>query len=195
MRVPRTPIILALALALLLATVAGASAQTPDPQVKPDGRLQVVHGLVTAKTASAFDVKTPANAIKTVSVDAKTRFQLIGRKDVSFLDLQPGDKITALGRAENGIFTARLVMIEARRPTVRWTAGTVIDVTPSRLAVKNLRGKTITFTLDDKTRILPKHTEIKAGDKVLVLGVQPWGQKEILAKLVVVRKGVPPAKT
>ena len=122
-------------------------------------------------------------------VNDNTRFRLPGQKDVTFADLKVGDKVMVLGgKAAADVFTARLVNIEPRRPRIHAAAGTVTAVSATSLSITNLRGDPVTFVINDKTRIVPKDAMIKVGDKVAVVGAQAWGEKEIVAKVVTIRR-------
>ncbi len=197
MRIKRSLIMLALASILAITTAATALAQTTPPPAAPAAtaaaRPHAVRGLVTAMSERGFRVKNLRGEAEAVLVNDKTRFRLPGQKDVTFADLKVGDRVTVLGgKPAAGVFTARLVNIEPRRPRIHAAAGTVTAVSATSLSITNLRGDLVTFVINDKTRIVPKDAVIQVGDKVAVAGVQPWGEKDIVAKIVTIRRDPAP---
>jgi hypothetical protein len=199
MRITRTFAILALVTVLAAVTAATAFAQSPVPPTGPaaaaNAQPHQVHGLVTAVSERGFRVKSPQGDVVGVAVTAATRFRLPGHKDVTFADLKVGDRVLVLGRKNaGGVFTAGLVNIQPRRPRVHAAAGAVTATSATSLTLKSLRGEDVTFVVNDKTRIVPKDTVIKVGDRLAVVGAQAWGEKEIVARVITVKKA-PAAKT
>ncbi len=197
MRITRTLVMLALGTIMAVTTAATAFAQAPAPPADQvaavDARPHKVRGLVTAMSERGFRVKNLRGDVEAVLVNDNTRFRLPSHKDITFADLKIGDKVMVLGhRTVDDVFTARLVNIEPRRPRVHGAAGTVTASSATSLTLKNLRGEEVTFVVNDKTRIVPKDTVIKVGDKVAVVGAQAWGEKEIVAKVVAIKKNPAP---
>lgn len=193
MRIKRSLVVLALATILAVTTAATTLAQTvpppTDPAVAAEARPHLARGLVTAKSERGFRISGPRGDVDLILVNDKTRFRLPGQKDVTFEDLKEGDRVLVLGGGASAeAFTARLVIIEPRRPRIHTAAGTVTAVSATSLSITNLRGDAVTFVINDKTRILPKDAKIEVGDKVGVAGIQPWGEKEIVAKVVTIRR-------
>jgi hypothetical protein len=200
MRITRTLVMLALVTVMAVTTAATALAQAPAPAADPaattgaaNAQPHKVRGLVTAMSERGFRVKSLKGDIETVVVTDNTRFRLPGHKDITFTDLKIGDKVMVLGhKSADDVFTARLVNIEPRRPQVREAAGTVTAASSTSLTLDTLRGEKVTFVINDKTRIVPKDTVIKVGDKVAVVGAQAWGEKEIVAKVITVKRNPAP---
>ena len=197
MRITRALAMLALATMMAVTTAATAFAQAPAPSADPaataEARPHKVRGLVTAMSERGFRMKNLHGEIEAVLVNDNTRFRLPGHKDITFADLKKSDKVMVLGRkSANDVFTARLVNIEPRRPRVHEAAGTVTATSATSLTLKNLRGEVVTFVINDKTRIVPKDAVIKMGDKVAVVGAQAWGEKQIVAKVVAIKKDPAP---
>jgi len=133
----------------------------------------------------------------TVLVDGQTRYYLPGKRDATFADLMVGDRVSVNGQLTDGNFTARLVVIAPRRPLIRHAVGTVQAYEAGKsITVKPARGNPLTFTINEKTRIVyPRGvTEIKRDDRVVVMGEQawPWGATPIVARVIIVLKAPPP---
>jgi hypothetical protein len=197
MRITRALAMLALATIMVLTTVATSFAQAPAPPAGPataaEARPHKFRGQVTVMSERGFRVENARGDVEAVRVNEDTRFRLPGRKDITFADLKIGDKVMVLGRkSADNVFTARLVNIEPRRPRVHQAAGTVTASSATSLTLNNPRGQAVTFVINDKTRIVPKDTVITVGDKVAVVGTQAWGETEIVAKIVTVKKAPAP---
>lgn len=183
---------LLLIMALLLTTVNVALAAPPTPTPGHQGKPHSIHGTVLSKAENSFVVQTKNDRV-TVNVNGQTRFYLPGKRDATFADLQVNDRVMVNGRLEGSAFTARLVVIAPRRPIIRHALGTVIAYEAGKsITVQPARGNPLTFTINERTRIVyPKGvTEIKVGDRVVVVGEQawPWGETPIVAKVIIVLK-------
>jgi hypothetical protein len=200
MRITRALAILVLATIMAAGTAAVAFAQAPAPLTGPAAAAKATpykaRGEVTFISERGFRVKNLLGETETVVVDAKTRFRLPGRNDITFADLKIGDRVMVLGRTSaksaNEVYTARLVNIEPRRPRVHQAAGTVTASSAASLTIKNLRGQDVTFVINDKTRVVPKNAVIMVGDKVAVVGAQARGENDIVAKVITVRRAPAP---
>jgi hypothetical protein len=193
MRISRALTMLALATILAITSYAQAPAPPAGAAATAEARPHTVRGQVTVISEHGFRVKNPRGEVEAVLVNDNTRFRLPGRKDITFADLKVGDKVIVLGREPaGGAFSARLVNIEPRRPQVHQAAGTVTASSATSLTLKNLRGLEVTFVINAKTRIVPKDSVIRVGDKVAVVGAQAWGEKDIVAKVITVRKAPAP---
>ena len=150
MRITRALVVLALATIMAVTTAATALAQAPAPPAGQaaavDARPHKVRGLVTAMSDRGFRVKNLKGDMEAVLVNDNTRFRLPGHKDMTFADLEVGDKVMVLGHMSGkDVFTAKLVNIEPRRPRVHEAAGTVTAVSATSLTVNNLRGEKVDF--------------------------------------------------
>jgi hypothetical protein len=197
MRITRALAILALATIMAVSTAAVTFAQAPAPPAGPAVPAQATphkaRGQVSAISEHGFRVTNLQGEIETVLVTDNTRFRLPGRNNLTIADLKLGDKVMVLGRiSADKVFTARLVNIEPRRPRVHQAAGTVTASSAISLTIKNLRGQDVTFIINDKTRTVPKDAMINVGDKVAVVGAQAWGEQDIVAKVITVRKAPAP---
>jgi hypothetical protein len=180
MRITRALAILAVASIMTASTAAVTFAQAPAPPANP---------------ARGFRVRNLFGEIEAVMIVDNTRFRLPGRDDITFADLKAGDRVVVLGsKSAGGVFTARLVNIEPRHPRLHQAAGTVTASSAASLTLKNLRGQEVTFVINNKTRIVPREVVIRKGDKVAVVGVQAWAEKDIVAKVITVKKA-PATKT
>lgn len=189
MRFLRGMMAVGLAAVLMLTTTVAVFAQTADPEENLAARPRMVRGVVVSKEARSFEIKKPDGSTLIIAVNAQTKFRLPGTSDAGFKDLRKGDRVTVLGRAvQGGEPVARLVNIEPRRPKVVRLAGTVTHADNNRLTIDTLKGDSVTLTLNDKTRFIPADAKPKKGDKVAVVGAQAWGEEEIVARLVAVRK-------
>jgi hypothetical protein len=195
-RIGKTLAVLTLAVVALALTSMAAFAQGPNPADQAKARPGGVRGEVVAKAARGFEVKTASGDLRKVAVDNDTKFRQPGEKNVTFKDLQVGDRVTVVGRAQKDApLLARLVNIEAPRPKIHRLLGTVTDAGKDSITVKTLKGESVTVKLNDKTRIVPKDTKIQAGDHVLVLAAQARGSKDIVARLIAVKGSKAPGKT
>ena len=196
MRSAKITIVLGLVLALLLTTTAGAFAQAAGPEPGSEARPRAVRGIVVDKSARAFEIRKADGDRLTVLVDAQTKFRMDRHPGFGLKDLQRGDQVTALGKVDkNGDLTARLVNVAPRKPKVIRLAGTVTHADNNRLTVETPKGDSVTLTLNDKTRFVPADAKPKKGDRVTVVGVKAWGEEEIVARLVAMRKAPAPDKS
>ena len=197
MRITRALAMLALATIMAVTTAATSFAQAPAPAAAPpaaaEARPHKARGQVTVMSERGFQVKNARGDVEAVVINDNTRFRLPGHKDTTFADLKIGDRVMVLGcKSAAEVFTARLVNIEPRRPRVHQAAGTVLAASPTSLTLTNLRGQEVTFVINDKTRFVPKGAVIKVGDKVAVVGAQAWGEKEIVAKVIAIKRNPTP---
>lgn len=189
---------LLLIMVLLLTTVGVALAAPPMPTPGHQGKSHSIHGTVLSKAENSFIVQTKNGRQVTANVNGQTRFYLPGKRDATFADLQIGDRVMVNGWLEGSTFTARLVVIAPRRPIIRHALGTVTAYDAGKsITVQPARGNPVTFTINERTRIVyPKGiSEIKIGDRVVVVGEQawPWGETPIVARVIIVIKA--PLKT
>lgn len=202
-RIGKTLAILALTVAVLAVTTMGAFAQGPSPADQTDARAGGVRGIVIAKEPRGFAVVTLGGDLRRVAVDHNTKFRQPGQPSMTYKDLEVGDLVTVVGRAEQGApLLAKLVTVRAVQPRLPRLLGTVTEVGPHSLTVKTMKGQSVTVKMDDKTRVFPKETQIKVDDKVLVIGAPNHTQavagsgdtREILARLIVVKGAKTSAK-
>ena len=195
-RIGKTVAVLALAVAVMLVTTMGAFAQGPAPADQAQARPGGVRGVVVAKAARGFEVKTAGGDLRKVAVDSNTKYRQPGQKDVSFKDLEIGDRVTVVGLArKDAPLLAKVVNIQTQRPKIHRLMGTVKAAGKDTITVKTLKGESVIVKLNDKTRIVPKDAQIKVDDKVLVVGAQAKDSKAIVARLVAVKGARAPGKT
>lgn len=194
-RIVKVTAVLALTVMVLLVTSMAAFAQGPTQLDAAIARPGGVHGVVVAKAVRGFEVRTGSGDLRRVAVDDNTKFRLAGHQNVTYKDLEIGDRVTVVGRAEKDApLRARLVNIEPRRPKIHRILGTVTEASEESITVKNLKGESVTILVNDKTRIVPKDAEIEKGDKVLVLATQARGSEDIVARLIAVKGAKAPDK-
>ncbi len=103
-------------------TIQGTLAQTPDPNITPNGVIAEV--MVIDAASKQIIVKTDAGSLVTVSVADNTVYKkvqpgqtgLTGATDVTFSQLAEGDRIFARGKPaeDNKSVTARMVIVMSK---------------------------------------------------------------------------------
>ena len=198
---------LALVTALLIAMCsiswASAAADTTTTQ-KPDRRALI--GQITEINGDEFTIETKDNKTHTIVVGEETNFRSrdgLLSHTASYADLEIGLWVAVVNNTE---FTAQLVVIlpEDFNPETlpgKQIIGKVdkINTGKNTFTITNRAEKTLTFTVDDKTRYYGTISSLEDIEKDMSVGVVAIKQEDgtLLAKLVANQRygGEPYAKT
>jgi hypothetical protein len=125
----------------------------------------------------------------TVAVDSKTEIKSRGRA-VKFSDLEVGDKVIVLGakQADGSILARRVEVLSKVQPPAH-VEGAIQSIGASFFIVKGVK-----VVVDDKTEIKSmghavKFSDLKVGDKVVVLGTKQSNSTILARKIEVMPKG------
>jgi hypothetical protein len=145
--------------------LAGAQAPSAARPGRPAGaRMPRVAGQITKVAGHVYTVKERRGASVNVTVPAGTPIMKTGREKATTKDLKVGVNIAAMGKANGATaFTANRVMI---MPPM--TMGTVVSITSTKITVKTAAGKTVSYTINSKTRLPKGPNAVKTGEKVTV---------------------------
>lgn len=143
-----------------------------------------VFGEISAISGTTITIETKRDAVKTVLTDDKTKFLQIGKggkKEISLSALALGDKIAAVGIANDensgtAKFVIKLTGKQAKRHAV---FGKVSEISSSQLSISHLihtdkPAIVVKVAVDTKIKIRGKadavFADIKVGDKIAASG-------------------------
>lgn len=184
--------LVALALAVIIATVALAAPSQADPLDPPNppgprggpGRGPMwepphISGEITAIGTDEFTLTTEGNQAIAVNVTEFTSY--LGSLD-GFADLEVGLDVAVAGRRSGeGTVEARVVVTRDDLPVGTPIGGEVTAVGSDSLTIENPRGGTFTFDVTADTDFLSRENnvaslgDVETGDHVLVLFEQASG--------------------
>jgi len=151
-------------------------------------KVAAVHGTIEQIGSSSFAV-----AGVTVKVDDQTEIKSKGQT-ISFSNLKVGDKVVVLGtRQSDGSILARKIEVMPKVEPPAHVEGTIQTIGSSSFAVAG-----VTVKVDDQTEIKSKgqtisFSNLKVGDKVVVLGTKQSDGSILARKIEVMPKVEPPA--
>jgi len=154
-------------------------------KVEPPATIQ---GTIQTIGSSSFAV-----AGVTVKVDDKTEIKSKGQT-ISFSNLKIGDKVVVVGtRQSDGSILARKIEVMLKVETPAHVEGTIHSTASSSFVVGG-----VTVQVDTKTEIKSvgrtlKFSDLKVGDKVVVLGTRQSDGSILAKKIEVMPKVEPPA--
>lgn len=163
----------AFAAALLAASTGLAVAQgpaRPNAKGRPGGPGQLravrVMGQITHVSGTVYTVKGIRGANKSVTIPANTPVIKPERQKGSVKDLKVGVNIAVSVKAPGtgNAVTAERVMI---LPPMQ--VGKVQAISSTKITVKSMDGKTLSYTINAKTRQPKGEHAVKAGDEVIVM--------------------------
>ncbi|MBS1249764.1 MAG: hypothetical protein MAG431_01348 [Chloroflexi bacterium] len=146
-------LIITLVLTLLVSGIAFADDGDTGPEHRGGRRA---YGEVVSVEEEAFTVQNPKGEEVTFSVDENTRFRAPNEEEVTFADLEIGQKVAVIAGKDS---LAKLVLLlpDDFEPGGRFGVRkrgeiTAVDVDAGTFSLQTQNGEELTFTVDENTR-------------------------------------------
>jgi len=190
-------------LLVIAATVSPVASQTPTSAIRDSVKNKVAAelaqirqavakkgfvGSISSKSDATITLTTMQNTTRTATVATDTVIKLAGNKDGTPSDLKTGDYVLVMGDVDSqNTMTAKRLLVIGKPPEEkrRVIPGSVTKVSATSLTVQNAKESwTIRISSSAKYTKNTKLSEIKVGDKVIVIGTVGTTANSLTALLV-----------